>query len=94
MQATIYSGVPPFSKVSPWGFGRCAGLRLHLLRQFQAISASSACAASASSYRSCSAAPLPWRSAFSWAAPIFKSGRAFLAIGSNISSQPTAYGGG
>ena len=38
MQAVIYSGVPPFSKVSPWGFWRCAGLRLHLLRQFQAIS--------------------------------------------------------
>jgi len=94
MQAAIYSGVPPFSKVSPLGFWRCAGLRLHMPRQFQAFLASSACSASVTSYHSCSVAPLPWRSAFSWAAPVFKSGCAFLAIGSNISSQPTAYGGG
>ncbi|EML8017632.1 DUF1010 domain-containing protein [Enterobacter mori] len=83
MQAAIYSGVPPFSKVSPWGFWRCAGLRLHLLRQFQAISASRACTASVSSYRSCSAAPLPWPGAFSWATPVFKAGRTLLAVGSN-----------
>ena len=89
MQAAIYSGVPPFSKVSPWGFWRCAGLRLHLLRQFQAISASSACTASASSYRSCSAAPLPWPSAFSWAAPVFKAGHTLLAFGSNSALKPT-----
>ncbi|WP_422846587.1 DUF1010 domain-containing protein [Acidovorax sp. M2(2025)] len=30
---------------------------------------------------------------FSWAAPVFKSGRSLLAFGSNYSSQPTAYGG-
>ncbi|WP_367119018.1 DUF1010 domain-containing protein [Ottowia sp.] len=36
--------------------------------------ASSACQSSATSYHSCSAAPLPWRSTFPWAAPVFKSG--------------------
>ena len=56
--------------------------------------ASSACAVSATSYHSCSAAPLPWPSGFSWAAPFFKAGRSLLAFGSNCSSQPTAYGGG
>ena len=94
MQVAIYSRVSPFSKVSPLGFWHYTGLRLHSLRQFQAFLASGACAASAASYHSCSAAPLPWRGAFSWAAPVFKSGRSLLAFGSNISSQPTAYGGG
>ena len=61
---------------------------------FQAFLASSACAASATSYHSRSAAPLPWRSAFSWAASVFRVGRPLLAFGSNHSSQPTAYGGG
>ena len=37
MQASIYSSVSPFSKVSPWGFWRCAGLCRHAPRQFQAI---------------------------------------------------------
>ena len=61
---------------------------------FLAFLASSACQPSATSYHSCSAAPLSWRNAFSWAASIFKSGRPLLAFGSNCSSQPTAYGGG
>jgi hypothetical protein len=61
---------------------------------FEAFWASSACAVSATSYHSCSAAPLPWRSAFSWAASVFRVGRPLLAFGSNHSSQPTAYGGG
>ena len=94
MQASIYSSAPPISKVSPLGFWRCAGLRLRSLGRFQAFWASGACAVSATSYHSRSAAPLPWRSAFSWAAPVFKSGRPLLAFGSNCSSQPTAYGGG
>jgi len=94
MQAAINYSVSPFSKVSPWGFLRYAGLRLHSLRQFQAFLASSACAASVTSYYFCSVAPLPWRSAFSWAAHVFKVGRSLLAFGSNRSSQPTAYGGG
>ena len=83
MQASIYSSASPFSEVSPLGFWHRAGLRLHSLRWFQALLASSACIASATSYHSCSAAPLPWRSAFSWAAPFSKAGRFLLAFGSN-----------
>ena len=56
---------------------------------FLAFWASSACAASATSYPSCSAAPLPWPSAFSWAAPVFKAGRSLLAFGSNFALKPT-----
>nr|WP_296016745.1 DUF1010 domain-containing protein [uncultured Acidovorax sp.] len=56
---------------------------------FQAFLASSACAASATSYHSCSAVPLSWPSAFSWAAPFFKSGRSLLAFGSNSAFKPT-----
>ncbi|MBJ2164706.1 DUF1010 domain-containing protein [Acidovorax sp. IB03] len=56
---------------------------------FQAFWASSACAASATSYHSCSAAPLSWASAFSWAAPVSKSGRSLLAFGSNPAFKPT-----
>ena len=56
---------------------------------FEAFWASSACAASATSYQSCSAAPLSWPSAFSWAAPLFKSGRSLLAFGSNPAFKPT-----
>ncbi|WP_238572441.1 DUF1010 domain-containing protein [Pseudomonas aeruginosa] len=50
---------------------------------FEAFWASSACQPSATSYHACSAAPLPWPSAFSWAAPFFKAGRSLLAFGSN-----------
>ncbi|MFZ2219551.1 MAG: DUF1010 domain-containing protein [Rhodoferax sp.] len=89
MQAAINSSASPFSKVSPLGFWRCAGLRLLALRQFQAFVASSACVASATSYHSCSAAPLPWRSAFSWAAPVSTSGRFLLAFGSNSALKRT-----
>ena len=56
---------------------------------FQAFWASSACAASATSYPSCSAAPLPWPSGFSWAAPVFKAGRSLLAFGSIFALKPT-----
>ena len=56
---------------------------------FQAFLASSACAASATSYHFCSAAPLPWPSAFSWAAPLSKSGRLLLAFGSNSAVKRT-----
>ena len=94
MQASIYSSGSPLSKVSPLGFRPPAGLRLHSPRKFQAFLASSPCSASAASYHSCSVAPLPRPSAFSWAAPVFKFGRSLLAFGSNYSSQPTAYGGG
>ena len=89
MQASIYSSASPISKVSPLGFWRCAGLRLSALRKFQAFLASSACAVSATSYHSCSAAPLPWPSAFSWAAPLSKSGRLLSAFGSNSAVKRT-----
>ena len=58
-------------------------------RGFQAFLASSACAASATSYHSCSAAPLSWPSAFWWAAPLSKSGRFLLAFGSNSAVKRT-----
>ena len=90
MQAAINSSALPFSKVSPWGFWRSAGLRLRSLRQVQAFLASSACQPSATSYHSCSAAPLPWPSAFWWAAPLFKAGRSLLAFGSNSAVKRTA----
>ena len=83
MQAYIHSSASPLSKVSPLGFWRFAGLRLRSLGRFQAFWASGACVASAASYHSCSAAPLPWPSAFSWAAHVFKAGRPLLAFGSN-----------
>ena len=51
--------------------------------------ASSACQPSATSYHSCSAAPLPWPSGFSWAAPFFKAGRSLLAFGSNSAVKRT-----
>ena len=51
--------------------------------------ASSACAASATSYPSCSAAPLSWPSGFSWAAPLSKAGRSLLAFGSNSAVKRT-----
>ena len=91
MQASIYSSGSPISKVSPLGFWRCAGLRLSALRRFQAFLASSACAVSATSYHSCSAAPLPWPSAFSWAAHVFKAGRPLLAFGSNSALKRTGF---
>ena len=58
---------------------------------FQAFLASSACAASATSYHFCSAAPLPWPSAFSWAAHVFKAGRPFWPSGLTLRSSGLAF---
>ena len=91
MQAYIHSSASPLSKVSPLGFWRYAGLRLRSLGRFQAFWASGACVASAASYHSCSAAPLPWPSAFAWVVPVFKSGRPFLAFGSNSALKRTGF---
>nr|AAN41421.1 OrfE-like [uncultured bacterium] len=80
------------SNVSPINrFMRAATYSSAMLcsKGFQAFLGSSACAASATSYHSCSAAPLPWPSAFSWAAPFFKAGRSLLAFGSNFALKPT-----
>ena len=65
---------------------------------FLAFLASSACQPSATSYHSCSAAPLPWPSGFSWAAHVVKAGRSLLALGSNSAVKrsglrPAAYFG-
>ena len=56
---------------------------------FLAFLASSACQPSATSYHSCSAAPLPWPSGFSWAAHVVKAGRSLLAFGSNSAVKRT-----
>ena len=89
MQASIYSSGSPFSQVSPLRFRRCAGLRLHSPRKFQAFFASSPCAASATSYHFASIAPPPWRRAFSQFAPVVKLGFPVLASGSNCAVKPT-----
>ena len=89
MQASIYSRVSPFSKVSPLRFWRSAGLRLHSLCQFQAFLASTACAACASSYHFSGIAPLPWRRAFSQFAPVVNLGLPVLASVANRAVKPT-----
>ena len=61
----------------------------HVSKAFQAFLAASACQSSATSYPSCSAAPLPWPSAFSWAAHVCKAGRSLLAFGSNSAVKRT-----
>ncbi|MCD6663630.1 MAG: DUF1010 domain-containing protein [Comamonas sp.] len=68
---------------------RFSGLRLLALCRFQAFLASSPCAASASSYRFCSAVPPRWRRAFSQFASVAKFRLPVLASGSNISVKPT-----
>ncbi|WP_461468517.1 DUF1010 domain-containing protein [Melaminivora sp.] len=83
-----------FSGVIPRLAGRFSGLRLHSLRQFSAFLAAGPCVASAASYHFASVAPPRWRSAFSQFVPVVKVGLPVLAIGSNCSSQPTAYGVG
>ena len=65
------------------------GLRLWVLRRFQAFLASSPCAASASSYHFSSSASPPWRTAFSQFAPVVNSGVSVLASGSNCAVKPT-----
>ncbi|QIL44070.1 DUF1010 domain-containing protein [Acidovorax sp. HDW3] len=82
-----------FSGVSQRLACRFSGLRLRSLRQFSVFLTTSACPASATSYHFASVAPLPWRNAFSQFTPVVKLGFPVLASGSNISSQPTAYGG-
>ena len=93
---TLHSSGPPAAAayffVSPiTRFMRAAtySSALPFPRGFQAFFASSACAASAASYPSCSAAPLPWPSAFWWAAPFFKVVRSLLAFGSNSAVKRT-----
>ena len=89
MQAAINSSASPFSKVSPWGFLRSAGLRLRSLRQFQDFLASSACAVSATNYHFASIASPPWRCAFSRFALVVNFGFPVLASGSNCAVKRT-----
>ena len=56
---------------------------------FQAFLASSACAASATSYPFSSSASPRWRTVFSWFAPIVNLGFPVLASGSNRAVKPT-----
>ena len=81
--------VSPF--IFPLYAGRIYSSASHLSKAFQAFLASSACQPSATSYHSCSAAPLPWPSAFSWAAHVFKAGRPLLAFGSNFALKRTGF---
>ena len=85
----LYSPAFSFSSGYPLGVLPCAGLRLGVLRQFQAFLASSPCAASATSYHFASIAPPPWRRAFSQFAPVVKLGFPVLASGSNCAVKPT-----
>ena len=85
----FYSPAFTFSSVYPLGVLPCAGLRLGVLRQFQAFLGSSPCAASATSYHFASIAPPPWRRAFSQFAPVVMLGFPVLASGSNCAVKPT-----
>ena len=71
------------------GFLPCAGLRLWVLRWFQAFLASSPCAASATSYHFSSIAPPWWRGAFSQFALVVKLGFPVLASVSNSALKRT-----
>ena len=85
----VHSPAFTFSSGYPLGFLPCAGLRLGVLRWFQAFLASSPCAASATSYHFSSIASPPWRSVFSRFALVVKLGFPVLASGSNCAVKPT-----
>ena len=84
----LFTGIHLLKHLSA-GFLPCAGLRLGVLRQFQAFLASSPCAACATSYHFSSIASPSWRSAFSQLVPVTKFRLPVLASGSNISVKPT-----
>ena len=86
----VYSPAFIFSSGYPLGVLLRAGLRLCVGRQFQAFLACSACAASASSYRFSSTAPLPWHGAFSQLERVVKFGFPLLPSVPNWSLQWTA----
>lgn len=79
----LYSPAFTFANGYPLGVLPCAGLRLWVLRWFQAFLAASAYALSASSYHFASTAPLQLRSAFSRVAHVVKLVFPVLASGSN-----------
>ncbi|MFO1384765.1 MAG: DUF1010 domain-containing protein [Chitinivorax sp.] len=90
MQASIYSSASPSPRFLLGSFGALLGFACVRLVGFKPLG-SGACIASAASYHSCSAAPLPWPSAFSWAAHVFKAGRPLLAFGSNSALKRTGF---
>ena len=90
IQPMVHSPAFTFASVYSVGVLSCAGLRLRVLRRFQAFLAASACAACAGSYRFVSIAPLLWRGAFSQLARVVKFGFPLLASVSNCSLQRTA----
>ena len=77
IQPIIFSPVFTFASINLLGVFPCVGLRLGIKRKFEALLASSACAASASSYHFASTAPLQWRSAFSQFAHVVSWGFSF-----------------
>ena len=85
----FYSPAFIFSSGYSLGFGFLAGLRLLVLRQFQAFLASSPCSDCATSYHFSSSASPPWRTAFSQFAPVVNSAVSVLASGSNCAVKPT-----
>ncbi len=89
----LYSPAFSFSSGYPLGVLPCAGLRLGVLRQFQAFLASSACAACASSYHFSSIASPPWRSAFCGLRPSSIWGFPFWLLGLTVQSSRPAFGG-
>jgi hypothetical protein len=75
MQAVIHSSVSPFSKVSPLGFWRCAGLRLHALRLVTGFYSALRRLGGATVFRN--------------SRPSASQGFPLSAIGSNIALKPT-----
>ena len=90
IQPMVHSPAFTFASVYSLGVLSCAGLRLRVLRRFQAFLASGACAVSASSYHFVSIAPPPWRGAFSQFAHVVKLGFPVLASVSNPALKRTA----
>ena len=83
---SIYAGCYLFQR---FAFLKRLFTGILVLRRLQGFLASRACQSSATSYHYCSAAPLPWHSAFSWAAPVVKLGFPVLASRSNCAVKPT-----
>ena len=84
----IHRHLPSQAFIRWWVFCRVPGFS-RVRRWFQAFLASSACAASATSYHFASIAPPPWRCAFSRFAPVVNSVVSVLASGSNCAVKPT-----
>lgn len=88
----VYSPAFTFLSVYPLGVLQRAGLRLFMLRWFQAFWASSVCTASARSYLSCSAAPLSLRSAFRGLCRFSNQRAPFWPSGLTLQSSGLAFG--